>query len=210
MFSKRFDFPLTSRGFGGDWRHSKPGSGSPQPDVPADVPVVSPYSLPARSDEHSANRMTPCYHIWLVDEPRRLTVVADAVNSTWPTIILCNSSRSAQAIARQLRHHGAPATSVHRAQTSRQRRRALTDFIAGHARALVAPNRLAIDLVDSPAAIIHYDPPQDAERLQRTSAPNMTSTPTAVVVILVDPDDVAHTEQAMKDLNIRASFTTFA
>ena len=142
MISKRFDFPVMARAFGRDWRHSTPGSSSSQPDVS----VVSPSSRRARPDHDPSHGLAAGFHIWIVDEPNRPRLTANVVNSTWPAIILCDPSRSAQAIASQLGHHGAPTTSVHRTQTAQQRRRALTDFTSGHARGLVTSNDLADDL----------------------------------------------------------------
>ena len=129
------------------------------------------------------------HHFWAVDRTERVATAAQVVDRMGPTVVFCRTKRGAERVAKQLTNAGVAAAAIHGDRSQNQRDRALEDFRAGRAQALVATDVAARGIhVDDVAAVIHFDPPEDPKDYVHRSGRTARAGAAGVVVCLVIPE----------------------
>ena len=119
----------------------------------------------------------------------RVGLTAGLVHRHGRAIVFCRTRHGADRLARQLRTRGVTAVAIHGNRTQAQRQRALDDFAAGRAQALVATDVAARGIhVDAVACVVHFDPPADAKDYVHRSGRTGRAGATGTVVTLVAED----------------------
>ncbi|MBI2704844.1 MAG: DEAD/DEAH box helicase [Actinobacteria bacterium] len=150
-------------------------------------------------DDEDASRATHLF--WSVDRAERITVAADVVKRSGPTIVFCRTKRGADRVARQLETKGVPAAAIHGDRSQGQRERALRSFHRGEVAALVATDVAARGIhVDDVACVIHFDPPADPKDYVHRSGRTARAGASGLVVTLVLPDLRKPVKQLQKEL----------
>ncbi len=129
------------------------------------------------------------HHFWSVDRTQRVATAGQVVDRMGPTVVFCRTKRGAERVAKQLTSAGVTAAAIHGDRSQNQRDRALEDFRAGRAAALVATDVAARGIhVDDVAAVIHFDPPEDPKDYVHRSGRTGRAGAAGVVISLVQPD----------------------
>jgi superfamily II DNA/RNA helicase len=106
-------------------------------------------------------------------------------------------------VARQLDRAGVSSAPIHGARSQNQRDRALRSFATGRVSALVATDVAARGIhVDGVAAVVHFDPPEDAAAYLHRSGRTARAGATGVVVSLVHSEALRDTGKLQRDLGL--------
>lgn len=145
-------------------------------------------SSPARHDvgadetRHSEAR----HFFWHVDHHARVGHTADVVAKAGRSIVFTRTRHGADRVARQLIKAGISAEAIHGGRNQGQRQRALTAFSRGSVQALVATDVAARGIhVDQVAAVIHFDPTDDAKTYLHRSGRTARAGSEGLVVSMV-------------------------
>jgi superfamily II DNA/RNA helicase len=134
---------------------------------------------------------------------------ASVVKKAGPTIVFCRTRRGADRVARQLDRAGVSAAPIHGARSQSQRDRALRSFANGHVSALVATDVAARGIhVDGVAAVVHFDPPEDAATYLHRSGRTARAGATGVVVSLVHSEALRDTSKLQRHLGLSQRMDT--
>jgi superfamily II DNA/RNA helicase len=119
----------------------------------------------------------------------RVGLTARLVHRHDRAIVFCRTRHGADRLTRQLRTSGVTAVAIHGNRTQAQRQRALDDFAAGRAQALVATDVAARGIhVDAVGCVVHFDPAADAKDYLHRSGRTGRAGATGTVVTLVAED----------------------
>ena len=160
---------------------------------------------PARHEVGSTEPdMEAATHLfWKVERPDRVRRSAAVVKKAGPTIVFCRTRRGADRVARQLDRAGVSSAPIHGARSQNQRDRALRSFADGQVSALVATDVAARGIhVDGVAAVVHFDPPEDASTYLHRSGRTARAGATGVVVSLVQAEALRDTSRLQADLGL--------
>jgi superfamily II DNA/RNA helicase/cold shock CspA family protein len=145
---------------------------------------------------------------WRIDHHDRLRHCADIVRAAGPTIVFCRTKRRADRVARDLGRDGVRTVVIHGDRSQGQRDRALADFTAGRARALVATDVAARGIhVDDVACVVHYDPPADATDYTHRSGRTARAGAAGTVVSLVDETQARAVAGMQRSLGLPGGLT---
>ena len=126
---------------------------------------------------------------WTPSRAERVGLTAGLVHRHNRAIVFCRTRHGADRLTRQLRTNGVTAVAIHGNRTQAQRQRALDDFSAGRAQALVATDVAARGIhVDAVPCVVHFDPPADAKDYLHRSGRTGRAGATGTVVTLVSED----------------------
>jgi superfamily II DNA/RNA helicase len=104
-------------------------------------------------------------------------------------IVFVRTKHGADRLARQLDRAGTSAVALHGDRSQGQRERALADFRAGRAQALVATDVASRGIhVDDVACVVHYDLPPEAKDYIHRSGRTARAGASGVVIALVTPE----------------------
>ncbi len=143
------------------------------------------------------------HHFWIVDRSERSGVVAETINAAWPAIVFCRTRHGADRLKKQLSRAGVVAAAIHGGRSQSQRTRALAEFTAGRAQALVATDVAARGIhVDEVASVIHYDPPGDHKDYVHRSGRTARAGRGGVVVSLVQAEQVKDVRRLQRDVGL--------
>ncbi|MBX7161296.1 MAG: DEAD/DEAH box helicase [Acidimicrobiia bacterium] len=132
--------------------------------------------------------VTAARHLfWAVDRSDRSDVTAAVVREVGSSMVFCRTRRGADRLAKQLQASGVTAAPIHGGRSQPQRARALKAFAGGAVSALVATDVAARGVhVDDVAAVLHYDPPEDAATYVHRSGRTARAGASGIVVSLVE------------------------
>ncbi|UDY34052.1 DEAD/DEAH box helicase [Dermatobacter hominis] len=148
------------------------------------------------------------HHFWSVDRTQRVATAAQVVDRMGPTVVFCRTKRGAERVAKQLTSAGVTAAAIHGDRSQNQRDRALEDFRAGRAAALVATDVAARGIhVDDVAAVIHFDPPEDPKDYVHRSGRTARAGARGVVVSLIIPEKASMVKGLQKALDLPRGLT---
>ena len=148
------------------------------------------------------------HHFWSIDRAERVATAARIVDRMGPTVVFCRTKRGAERVAKQMSNAGVTAAAIHGDRSQNQRDRALEDFRAGRAQALVATDVAARGIhVDDVAAVIHFDPPEDPKDYVHRSGRTARAGARGVVVSLVIPEKASLVKGLQKDLDLPKGLT---
>jgi superfamily II DNA/RNA helicase len=126
---------------------------------------------------------------WNVDHHDRLRHTADLIAAAGPSIIFCRTRHGADKVARKLAQSGIRAEAIHGGRSQGQRQRTLDGFTSGRIQAMVATDVAARGIhVDGVAAVVHFDPTDDAKTYLHRSGRTARAGSDGVVVSLVTND----------------------
>jgi superfamily II DNA/RNA helicase len=126
---------------------------------------------------------------WNVDHHDRLRHTADLIAAAGPSIIFCRTRHGADKVARKLAQSGIRAEAIHGGSSQGQRQRTLDGFTSGRIQAMVATDVAARGIhVDGVAAVVHFDPTDDAKTYLHRSGRTARAGSDGVVVSLVTND----------------------
>jgi superfamily II DNA/RNA helicase len=140
--------------------------------------------------ESSADDQSDARHIfWNVDHHQRLRHTVEVVEAAGPTIVFCRTRHGADKVARKLSQSGIRAEAIHGGRSQGQRSRTLDGFMQGRVRAMVATDVAARGIhVEGVAAVVHFDPTDDAKTYLHRSGRTARAGRRGVVVSLVTAD----------------------
>ena len=141
---------------------------------------------------------------WQTERAGKVRLTADLVGTHGSVVVFCRTRHGADRVARQLVQAGVRAVAIHGSRTQPQRQRALDDFAAGKATALVATDVAARGIhVDKVGCVVHFDPPQDAKDYVHRSGRTGRAGESGTVVSLVTPDEHAALGTLQQALGLR-------
>ena len=148
------------------------------------------------------------HHFWDIDRTQRVSTAAQIIDRMGPTVVFCRTKRGADRVAKQLGSAGVSASAIHGDRSQSQRDRALDDFRAGRAQALVATDVAARGIhVDDVAAVIHFDPPEDPKDYVHRSGRTARAGARGVVVSLVITEKASLVKGLQKSLDLPRGLT---
>ena len=132
--------------------------------------------------------MTLTRHVfWSVDRVDRPDLTAKVVAGLGSTMVFCRTRHGADRLAKQLERLGVTAAPIHGGRSQPQRDRALKAFQSGAVAALVATDVAARGVhVDDVAAVVHFDPPEDASTYVHRSGRTARAGASGIVVSFVE------------------------
>lgn len=143
------------------------------------------------------------HHFWSVERTERVATAGQVIDRMGPTVVFCRTKRGAERVAKQLTNAGVTAAAIHGDRSQNQRDRALEDFRAGRAQALVATDVAARGIhVDDVAAVIHFDPPEDPKDYVHRSGRTARAGARGVVVCLVVPEKASMIKGLQRSLGL--------
>ena len=153
--------------------------------------------------------LTSARHIfWRVDRTERAAATADAINTIGSTIVFCRTRHGADRLTKQLDKLGVTAIPIHGGRSQPQRDRALRAFARGEVRSLIATDVAARGVhVDGVAAVVHFDPPQDAATYVHRSGRTARAGATGVVVSLIERSATHSARVLQRDVGIEADIS---
>ncbi len=162
-------------------------------------------SDPVRHEVGSAEPdMTLAHHMfWTVDRTERVPHVAQFVDTTGSTIVFTRTRHGADRLTKQLDRHGVKAAPIHGGRSQSQRTRALQAFADGKVTALVATDVAARGIhVDDVAAVVHFDPPEDAATYVHRSGRTARAGASGVVLSMIEPSARKSTTAMQRKLGL--------
>ena len=144
------------------------------------------------------------HHFWKVPHSERVDLAAGVVERMGSTIIFSRTRRGADRIAQKLEDSGVSAAAIHGARSQRQRDSALRQFTRRSVQALVATDVAARGIhVDDVAAVIHFDPPEDAAAYVHRSGRTARAGATGTVVSFIEPRGVRNARALQRQIGIQ-------
>ena len=166
---------------------------------------------PVRHEEAGADSDgdTAEHLYWAVERADRTDLVARIVARTGPTVVFCRTKRGADRVAKQLGTRGVAAVAIHGDRSQSQRERALEDFRAGRARAIIATDVAARGIhVDGVSCVIHFDPSEDPKDYVHRSGRTGRAGAAGTVISLVSREqrrDISRQQRSLgRDIQIES------
>jgi superfamily II DNA/RNA helicase len=146
------------------------------------------------------------HHFWHADRPAKVRLTAELVERHGSAIVFCRTRRGADRVTRQLIDAGVRAVAIHGSRSQPQRQRALSQFVAGHATALVATDVAARGIhVDAIGCVVHFDPPGDAKDYVHRSGRTARAGAVGTVVSLVATEEQHAVRTLQRQLGLEPS-----
>jgi superfamily II DNA/RNA helicase len=166
---------------------------------------VSPARHEVGGDE---DRPSDVRHVfWSVDHVDRLDHTADIIGATGQSIVFCRTRHGADRVAKRLAKTGIRAEAIHGGRSQGQRQRALNAFSKGTTQALVATDVAARGIhVDNVAAVIHYEPTDDAKTYLHRSGRTARAGSDGIVISLVTPHEERGVKAIQRSVGLASSF----
>jgi superfamily II DNA/RNA helicase/cold shock CspA family protein len=140
---------------------------------------------------------------WTIDRAARAELTADVARELGATLVFCRTRHGADRLARQLAASGVSTAAIHGGRSQPQRDRALSAFVSGAVSTLVATDVAARGVhVDDVAAVVHYDPPEDATAYVHRSGRTARAGASGVVVSLVVRGDERASRRLQREVGI--------
>jgi superfamily II DNA/RNA helicase len=144
---------------------------------------------------------------WSVDSGARLDHLAAVIAEAGPTIVFCRTRHGVDRVSRQLGRSGVRVEAIHGGRNQGQRQRALDAFARGRVEALVATDVAARGIhVDGVAAVVHFDPTDDAKTYLHRSGRTARAGADGVVVSLVTADQQRAVRLLQRHVGLEARF----
>jgi len=148
------------------------------------------------------------HHFWQIDRKERIPLCASVVATFGRTIVFTRTRHGADRAARQLSNAGVKAVPIHGNRSQAQRKRALDDFAAGRAHALVATDVAARGIhVDAVECVVHFDPVDEDSAYVHRSGRTARAGARGVVVSFVDPSQVRLVKAMKRRLELPQEIT---
>jgi superfamily II DNA/RNA helicase len=143
------------------------------------------------------------HHFWLVQHHDRVHHTADLIETSGRSIVFTRTRHGADRLAKQLARLGVAAVAMHGGRSQAQRKRALKEFSAGRAEALIATDVAARGIhIDAVASVIHYDPPGNSKDYLHRSGRTARAGAAGTVVSLVTGEQRRSVRRMQKDLDL--------
>jgi superfamily II DNA/RNA helicase/cold shock CspA family protein len=140
---------------------------------------------------------------WNVERIDRPELTAQVVAGLGSTMVFCRTRHGADRLARQLGNLGVKAAPIHGGRSQPQRDKALKAFQSGAVAALVATDVAARGVhVDDVAAVVHFDPPEDASTYVHRSGRTARAGASGVVVSFVERGAERDARKLQRDIGI--------
>jgi superfamily II DNA/RNA helicase len=144
---------------------------------------------------------------WSIDHADRLGHTADIIGVTGQSIVFCRTRHGADKVAKRLAKTGIRAEAIHGGRSQGQRQRALNAFSKGNTQALVATDVAARGIhVDNVAAVIHYEPTDDAKTYLHRSGRTARAGSDGIVISLVTPHEERGVKAIQRSVGLAPSF----
>ncbi len=148
------------------------------------------------------------HHFWVLPRPERIPLCASVIATFGRTIVFTRTRHGADRAARQLKSAGIKAVAIHGNRSQAQRKRALDDFIAGKADALVATDVAARGIhVDAVECVVHFDPVDEDSAYVHRSGRTARAGAHGHVVSFVDPGQVRLVKAMKRRLGLHQEIT---
>lgn len=145
---------------------------------------------------------------WDVDHHDRLRHTADLIAAAGPSIVFCRTRHGADKVARKLAQSGIRAEAIHGGRSQGQRQRTLTNFTRGQIQAMVATDVAARGIhVEGVAAVVHFDPTDDAKTYLHRSGRTARAGSDGLVVSMVTSDQKRSVGVIQRLVGLSAIFT---
>jgi superfamily II DNA/RNA helicase len=155
------------------------------------------------------DRSAVTHHFWEVDPAERVRVTGEVATELGSIIVFCRTRRGADRVAKQLVQRGIAAAPIHGGRSQGQRDRALREFAAGRARALVATDVAARGIhVDAVGGVVHFDPPADAPAYIHRSGRTARAGASGIVVSLWMPGSGQAARKLQRDAALDVEVTS--
>lgn len=167
-------------------------------------------SNPVRHDvEGEEEGQTDARHVfWDVDHHDRLRHTAELIAAAGPSIVFCRTRHGADKVARKLIQSGIRAEAIHGGRSQGQRQRTLTSFTRGQIQAMVATDVAARGIhVEGVAAVVHFDPTDDAKTYLHRSGRTARAGKDGLVVSMVTSDQKRAVGVIQRLVGLSATFT---
>jgi len=146
---------------------------------------------------------------WTVEHHDRLDHTADLIEAAGSSIVFCRTRHGVDKVTRRLTQTGISAEAIHGGRSQGQRQRALTAFSRGTVEALVATDVAARGIhVVGVAAVIHFDPTEDAKTYLHRSGRTARAGADGLVVSLVTADQEWHVGTIQRSVGLASRFDT--
>ena len=140
---------------------------------------------------------------WAVDRVQRPELTAEVVAELGATMVFCRTRHGADRLAKQLEKLGVRSAPIHGGRSQPQRDRALKAFQSGAVAALVATDVAARGVhVDDVAAVVHFDPPEDAATYVHRSGRTARAGASGVVVSFVERGAERDAKKLQRDIGV--------
>jgi superfamily II DNA/RNA helicase len=131
------------------------------------------------------------HQVFVLPAQDKVAIAAEIAGRHGRTLFFVRTKHGADRLAKQLTRAGADAAAIHGNLNQNQRQRALTAFMAGHPRVLVATDVAARGIhVDDIELVVHFDPPNDHKDYLHRSGRTARAGASGTVVALVEPAQV--------------------
>jgi len=148
------------------------------------------------------------HHFWVLPRSGRIPLCASVIATFGRTIVFTRTRHGADRAARQLEAAGIKAAAIHGNRSQAQRKRALDDFIAGKAHALVATDVAARGIhVDAVECVVHFDPVDEDSAYVHRSGRTARAGAHGHVVSFVDPGQVRLVKAMKRRLGLPQELT---
>jgi len=164
---------------------------------------------PARHEviEDADNSTTGRHVFWSVRQEERVAHTADIIGVAGQSIVFCRTRHGADRVAKQLVRSGINAEAIHGGRSQGQRQRALDAFSKGTTKALVATDVAARGIhVDNVAAVIHFEPTNDAKTYMHRSGRTARAGSDGIVVSLVTSNEERGVKSIQRSVGLASSF----
>jgi superfamily II DNA/RNA helicase len=138
-----------------------------------------------------------------VTKEKRASVTEQLIVDHGPTVVFCRTKHGADRLAKRLTQGGTRAVAIHGDRSQAQRERALAEFAAGRATALIATDVAARGIhVDGVACVVHFDFPGDTkDYVHRSGRTGRAGAKGSVVTLVTDADRQA-ARKLQRDLGL--------
>lgn len=143
------------------------------------------------------------HFFWAVDRADRATMTAHVVKEFGSTMVFCRTRRGADRLAQQLHRAGVAAAPIHGGRSQAQREKALRSFAKSAVSVLVATDVASRGVhVDDVAAVVHFDPPEDAATYVHRSGRTARAGASGVVISLIDKTAERATRRLLRETGV--------
>jgi len=154
--------------------------------------------------------VTAAEHLfWAVNRAERASMTAQVVRELGSTMVFCRTRRGADQLAQQLHRAGVAAAPIHGGRSQAQREKALRSFARNTVSVLVATDVASRGVhVDDVAAVVHFDPPEDAATYVHRSGRTARAGATGVVISLIDKTAERSTRRLLRETGVEVKLST--
>ena len=145
---------------------------------------------------------------WKVKPYMKTEISIKSVMRAGRSIIFCRTRRGVDRLGSEMKEEGVELSTLHGGLNQRQRDRAMSKFISGQSRVLIATDVAARGIdVEGINCVIHYDPPDDAKVYKHRSGRTARAGSTGVVISLVKGNEKRRYDRIQKEVGIKKRFS---